>query len=102
MCGFIAILVSLLVTSRIRSEDLSELLSEHKVFYEDWTTKPFVDLLIIDQPDSCPDEYKPVIKRTWKGTTDVCVSSDTGEVKAAPVDGKCESGQQHVAGQPEI
>ena len=67
--------------------DNSELFKEHKQFYEDWTRKPFIDLVVIDRDEQCPTDYEPVLNRSWPGSYDLCIGSNSIFLKQANEDG---------------
>ena len=43
-------------------------LSEHKQLLDDWTTRPYVDIVIRDDAEGCPTDYEPFFYRVWNGT----------------------------------
>ena len=47
-------------------------LQEHKQMFEDFTSYPFIDMLLIEQEQGCPEDYEAIFNRVWNGTTDVC------------------------------
>jgi len=47
-------------------------LAEHKQLVEDWTTRPYVDIQLIDATLGCPNDYEPLFGRMWNGTNTVC------------------------------
>ena len=55
------------------------ILYEHRQLYDDWTSKPYVDIVLKNSQIGCPFEYEPIFHRTWNGTHDICLkkSSDT-------------------------
>ena len=53
-------------------------LAEHKQLIDDWTTRPYVDVLVQDSSKPCPLDYEPLLFRNWNGTHDVCLDNNTG------------------------
>lgn len=44
---------------------------------DDWTTRPFVDIILTKVDDGgCPLDYEPMFYREWEGTYDVCDGID--------------------------
>ena len=48
-------------------------LAEHKQLLDDWTTRPYVDIMVTKSVDGCPEDYEPLFYRNWNGTYDVCI-----------------------------
>ena len=55
------------------SEPTNVILYEHKQLYDDWTSQPFVDIVLEYKTVGCPDGYEHIFHRPWNGTHDVCV-----------------------------
>jgi len=60
----------------LSTDEFYGLLQEHKQLYEDWTTKPFVDVAVKNLKDGCPRGWEPMFTRTWNGTHDICYERD--------------------------
>lgn len=51
-------------------------LQEHKQLIEDWTTQPFVDIVVNTAEEGCPIDYEPLIYRVWNGTHELCIEPE--------------------------
>ena len=47
-------------------------LHEHKQLINDWTSLPFVDIILESEANDCPIDYEPLVYRVWNGTYDLC------------------------------
>ena len=48
-------------------------LQEHKQLVSDWTTQPYVDVVVLDSSQECPEDYEYLFFRPWNGTHTLCV-----------------------------
>ena len=48
-------------------------LADLKELVDDWTTSPYVDILITEVSKGCPLDYEPMFSRTWQGTGEICL-----------------------------
>lgn len=76
----------------MQSQPTPLFLAEHKKLYEDWTTKPFVDITLVEKSKGCPIDYEPLFSREWPGTERVCKSyaKDLPVFVAIDEDDQCE------------
>lgn len=51
-------------------------LHEHKQLVDDWTSRPFVDVVIESADNGCSLDYEPLFNRIWNGTAEVCQEGD--------------------------
>ena len=74
--AFISLVVGFVMTALFCQPELFSILQEHKVLIQDWTTQPFVDVLISHVAVGCPDQYEPLFDRMWNGTNPMCFSEN--------------------------
>ena len=55
------VLASVIMATFLRSPETNVVTYEHRQLYEDWTTKPFVDIVIVDEAQGCPPEYEIIV-----------------------------------------
>ena len=63
----------LAISLRLERQPTELYLAEHRQLLEDWTTRPYVDIVVLDYEEGCPKDYEPFIYRTWTGTKTTCV-----------------------------
>jgi len=51
-------------------------LYEHKQLIDDWTTQPYVDIVVVESVQGCPDGYEALFYRNWNGTHELCVEHE--------------------------
>lgn len=57
----------------IKSRPTFLYLSEHRLLYDDWTSRPFVQIKVVTSGEDCGDaDYEPIFTRMWNGTHPVC------------------------------
>ena len=71
LCTILSI-SNIVMTWCLKPIDTENYLSEHKQLLDDWTTKPFVDIIVIDDSEDCPQDYEIIFYRMWSGTYDTC------------------------------
>ena len=77
--AFIAVMLvvcTFALSLMLHLDDFYDVVQEHKRLYEDWTTSPFVDIVVNESAEGCPSGYEPVFSRTWRGTYDICKSAN--------------------------
>ena len=67
---FILTIGNILFAILMKPSNSSRYLHEHKQLIDDWTTQPFVDIVL--EPEECPIGYEPLLYRVWNGTYDIC------------------------------
>ena len=55
------------------SLETNVILYEHRQLYDDWTSRPFVDIRLENANAGCPGDYEPIFYRVWNGTYDLCL-----------------------------
>ena len=66
-------IICLITAPKITSLPTFLYLAEHRQLVDDWTTRPFVDIVLVDADQECPIDYEPLFYRNWNGTYAVCV-----------------------------
>ena len=79
LCTLIIALVLSIVTLMIAAGSVGIpsflYLQEHKQLIDDWTTQPYVDIVVRLESEGCPEDYEALIFRPWNGTHELCVES---------------------------
>ena len=74
-CGLLLVVLGLILSFLPTSVETNVLLYEHRQLYDDWTSRPYTDVIIVDSVNGCPLEYEPLFHRMWNGTNEFCVST---------------------------
>ena len=96
--GLVVALSTLVTTTLPTSFPTEIILYEHRQLYDDWTSQPFVDVIL--EEENCPSGYEPLFHRMWNGTHDVCFGGD-GEIsvlrgKESGCEGEVVQGHQPI------
>lgn len=73
-CGLLLVVFGLILSFLPANVETNVLLYEHRQLFDDWTTQPFTDILVVDANFGCPDEYEPLFYKVWNGTKEFCFS----------------------------
>ena len=69
--SIIFVIYNFILAYRMRSFDTSVYLAEHKQLFDDWTSQPFTDIILIPEKE-CPQDYEALLYQVWSGTNDIC------------------------------
>lgn len=73
--GLVLSISSLIPAIFPRSMETNVILYEHRQLFDDWTSQPFVDIVLENSVQGCPLDYEPLFHRAWNGTYDICLDS---------------------------
>ena len=71
-CGLLLVVFGLILSFLPASVETNVLLYEHQQLFDDWTTKPFTDIVVVDADIGCPNDYEPLFYKVWNGTKEFC------------------------------
>ena len=76
---FCITLANYLLATGLKTMPTSLYLHEHKQLINDWTSLPFVDIVLESEANDCPTNYEPLVYRVWNGTYDLCEVTADGK-----------------------